>query len=253
MSNNTITAVIIDDEPNARILLREMLKLACPQVEVVAECADLPNGVKALRKLKPMLVFLDIEMPGHSGLELMDFFDEEEVGFSIIFTTAYHEHAIQAFKLNAVDYLLKPMEISDLEEAIARYVKRQGASNLPQVRQLGQAQPAQRRIAVPSGSTLKFIEPDQIIYLKADNTYTEIMLLDGSKLVVSRTLKNFEEALAEDKTFFRCHKSYIVNVAFVTQYNKSEGGSLVLQGKIEVPITADRVQDFLETVSFIKR
>ena len=115
MSNNTITAVIIDDEPNARILLREMLKLACPQVEVVAECADLPNGVKALRKLKPMLVFLDIEMPGHSGLELMDFFDEEEVGFSIIFTTAYHEHAIQAFKLNAVDYLLKPMEISDLE------------------------------------------------------------------------------------------------------------------------------------------
>jgi two-component system, LytTR family, response regulator len=248
----SITALIIDDEPNARILLREMLKIACPEVQVIAECGDLPNGVKAIRKLKPMIVLLDIEMPGHSGLELLDFFNEDEVDFSVIFTTAYHEYAIQAFKLNAIDYLLKPIEMSELEAAIARYVKRQGASNLSQVREMTQ-QAQQRKIAVPSGTTLKFLEPDQIVYLKADNTYTEVIMLDGSKHVVSRTLKNFEEALADDPNFFRSHKSYIVNMVHVTQYNKSDGGSLVLRDKIEVPITQERVQDFLELVSMIKR
>lgn len=246
-----ITAIIIDDEPNARLLLREMLKLACPQVEVLAECADLPNGVKALRKLKPMLAFLDIEMPGHSGLELLDFFDEDEVDFSIIFTTAYHEHAIQAFKVNAIDYLLKPLEMDQLEAAVARFTKRQGLSNIPQLRQMTQS-PA-RKIAVPSGNTLRFIEPEQIVLLKADNSYTEIHLEDGSKLIVSRTLKNFEEALAADHNFFRCHKSYIVNIAHVTQYNKADGGSLLLHGQMEVPITGDKVQEFMERVSLVKR
>lgn len=253
MSENTkITAIIIDDEANARMLLREMLKMACGQVQVVAECADLPNGVKSIRKLKPQLVFLDIEMPGHSGLELLDFFDEDEADFSIVFTTAYHQYAIQAFKLNAVDYLLKPLEMTELEATIARFIKRQGVSNASQVRQMSLLT-QQRKIAVPSGTTLKFIEPSQILYLKADNTYTEMYLLDGSKQVVSRTLKNFEDALADDKSFFRCHKSYIVNVAFVTQYNKSDGGSLVVQDKTDLPISQDKVQEFLDLMSFIKR
>jgi two-component system, LytTR family, response regulator len=242
----TITALIIDDEPQARLLLREMLKM------VLAECGDLPHGVKAIHKHKPMLVFLDIEMPGHSGLELLDFFDEDQVDFSIIFVTAYHAYAIQAFKLNAVDYLLKPLDVDDLESAVARYVKRQGQSNLPQVRQMAQ-HGQQRKIAVPSGTTLRFLEPEQIVCLKADNTYTEIVLVDGSRLVVSRTLKNFEEALGDDPNFFRCHKSYIVNMVHVTQYNKSDGGSILLRDKLEVSIAQDKVQEFLERVSFIKR
>lgn len=249
---NPITAILIDDEPQARVLLREMLKVACPDVQVVAECADLPNGVKALRKFRPMLVFLDIEMPGHSGLELLDFFNEDEVDFSIIFTTAYHNYAIQAFKLNAIDYLLKPIEIAELEAAVARFAKRQGQSNLPLVRNMMQ-QGQQRKIAVPSGTSIKLLPPDQILYLKADNTYTEVLLADGSKLVVSRTLKNFEDSLADDKTFFRCHKSFIVNLLHVTQLNKSDGGSLVIQDKIEVPISQDRVADFMDMYSMIKR
>jgi two-component system LytT family response regulator len=249
---NPITAILIDDEPQARVLLREMLKVACPDVQVVAECADLPNGVKALRKHRPMLVFLDIEMPGHSGLELLDFFNEDEVDFSIIFTTAYHNYAIQAFKLNAIDYLLKPIEIAELEAAVSRFAKRQGQSNLPLVRNMMQ-QGQQRKIAVPSGTSIKLLPPDQILYLKADNTYTEVLLADGSKLVVSRTLKNFEDSLADDKTFFRCHKSFIVNLLHVTQLNKSDGGSLVIQDKVEVPISQDRVADFMDMYSMIKR
>src|SRR5947207_6775824 len=102
-----IKAIIIDDEVRARSLLGKMLKEYCADIEVIADCEDLPNGVKAIRKHKPDLVFLDIEMPGHSGLELLDFFDENEIGFSIILVTAYNSYAIQEFKFSSVDYLLK--------------------------------------------------------------------------------------------------------------------------------------------------
>jgi two-component system LytT family response regulator len=113
-------AIIVDDENKARQLLRAMLSDLCPNVEVVADCDDLPNGVKAIKRHSPDLVFLDIEMPGHSGLELLDFFNDDEVNFNIIFTTAYDHYAIQAFKLSAVDYLLKPLSPKDLVEAVER-------------------------------------------------------------------------------------------------------------------------------------
>jgi two-component system LytT family response regulator len=111
-------AIIIDDEEMARTLLQGMVAEYCNNVETVDLCKDLPTGVKAIRKHKPDIVFLDIEMPGHSGLELLDFFDENEINFSIIFVTAYNRYAIQAFKLSAVDYLLKPIEVDDLKNAM---------------------------------------------------------------------------------------------------------------------------------------
>ena len=113
-------AIIIDDEKRARISLAYILQEYCPNVTIVAECENLPEGVKAIRKNQPNIVLLDIEMPGHSGLELLDFFDENDVNFSIIFTTAYNEYALQAFKFSAVDYLLKPINPEQLSEAISR-------------------------------------------------------------------------------------------------------------------------------------
>lgn len=247
-----ITAIIIDDEPKARNLLREMLKEYCPQVQVVADCQDLPNGVKGIRKLNPQLVFLDIEMPGHSGLELLDFFNEDEVQFSIIFTTAYHEYAIQAFRMNAVDYLTKPVEPEELVNAVARYTKRRGISNAEQVRSAAK-QLSPQRIAVPLGSNVRFIEPAEILYLKADNNYTEIHLADGSKLIVSRTLKTFEGALNTESGFFRCQKSYLINMSYAVEYSKSDGGYIIMKNKAELPISPDKVAEFLEQVNMIKR
>jgi two-component system LytT family response regulator len=247
-----ITAIVIDDESRARSLLRDMLLDCCPEVRVLADCPDLPSGVKAIHKFKPQLVFLDIEMPGHSGLELLDFFDADEVGFSVIFTTAYHEYAIQAFKLSAVDYLLKPIGTNDLVAAVALYKRRNGQSNLPNVSLMAQSSNS-AKIAVPSGSAVKFIDKQAIVYLKADSSYTEVMLADGSHVVVSRTLKNFEDALQGDAQFFRCQKSYLVNLHCVTEYKKSDGGTLLLNGKHEVPISPDKVQEFLDKVHFIKR
>lgn len=248
-----IKAIIIDDEARARTLLGTMLKEYCTDIEVVADVEDLPNGVKAIRKHKPDLVFLDIEMPGHSGLDLLDFFDENEIGFSIIFVTAYNNYAIQAFKLSAVDYLLKPVEPGDLEHAVERFRRRttKDKNNLATLRE-NLKEDGLDKIAVPDSNSVKFLKLDEILYFKADNTYTEIFFSD-KKLTISRTLKNIEDTLNNNSQFFRCHKSYIVNMKYVTDYVKSDGGSLTIDGKHTVPLSPDRVQELLGMAGFVKR
>ncbi len=246
-------AVIIDDEKRARVNLSLILKEYCPEVNIVAECENLSQGVKAIRKLQPIIVLLDIEMPGHSGLELLDFFDENEINFSIIFTTAYNEYAIKAFKFSAVDYLLKPIVPEELADAIARVKKQQiKAKNYGLLKEninnvyLG-------KIAVPSGSSLIFLDMDKILFIKGEGAYSEINMEDGTKHMVSRNLKNFEEIFRENPVFFRPHKSYIVNVNQVSSYNKSDGGSLFMKNKISVPISPEKSQLMLEKIRLVRR
>lgn len=246
-------AIIIDDEPRARELLREMVRMYTPELEIVAECADLTTGVKSIRKHKPELVLLDIEMPNHSGLELLDFFDEKEVDFSIIFTTAYNTYAIKAFKLSAIDYLTKPIEPGELTDAVERFKKKTGqnAANYSLLKE-NLAQKGTQRIAVPTGNITKLLEPKQILFLKADSSYTEIHLTDNSTIIVSRTLKNFEDAFDESSSFFRCHKSYIINLRYITAYVKSDS-HVVLNEKINIPITSERLEELTAKVKMIKR
>jgi two-component system LytT family response regulator len=249
-----IRAIIIDDEAKARDLLRKMLKEYCPDVDMIGDCEDLPNGVKAIRKLKPDLVFLDIEMPGHSGLELLDFFDEGEMSFSVIFVTAYNNYAIKAFKLSAVDYLLKPVEPADIEQAIERYKRRNTREKNSSFATLKEnlRDGVLDKIAVPDSNSIKFLQLGDILYFKADKTYTDIFFVDGSKLTISRTLKNIEDTVG-NVHFFRCHKSYIVNMKYVTDYVKSEGGYLVINGKHTIPLSPDRVHDLMSLSTFVKR
>jgi two-component system, LytTR family, response regulator len=251
----TMKAILIDDEARARSLLAKMLKEYCPEVEVADDCGDLPSGVKAIRKLKPDVVFLDIEMPGYSGLEILDFFDEQEIGFEIIFVTAYNNYAVKAFKLSAVDYLLKPVDPADLEQAVARLKKRtqrEAGSNLALLKE-HLKEGGLDRIAVPDANSVKFLKLDEILFFKADNTYTDISFVDGSKLTISRTLKNIGDTLSSTPAFYRCHKSYIINMKFLTDYVKSDGGYLVIQGKYNVPVSPDRVQDLLNQAAFVRR
>ena len=219
-------AIIIDDEKRARISLAYILQEYCPNVTIVAECENLPEGVKAIRKNQPNIVLLDIEMPGHSGLELLDFFDENEVNFSIIFTTAYNEYALKAFKFSAVDYLLKPIIPEELAEAVERVAKqKQRFENFRAFKENLQ-QETLTKIAVPSGNSLLFLDTDKIMYIKGEGAYSEVFCSDGNKQLVSRNLKNFEDILCSDSRFLRIHKSYIVNFNFVTAFNKSDGGSI---------------------------
>lgn len=246
-------AIIIDDEKRARINLSLILKEYCPEVNVVAECENLSQGVKAIRKLKPLIVLLDIEMPGHSGLELLDFFDEHEINFSIIFTTAYNEYAVKAFKFSAVDYLLKPIIPDELANAVQR-IKRQQLKLQDYVllkENLHQA--SSGKIAIPSGTSLIFLEATKILFIKGEGAYSEITMLDGSKHMVSRNLKNFEDVLAGNQSFFRPHKSYIVNIDHVVSYNKSDGGSLFFSNHQSVPISSEKAQIILEKIKLVRR
>ncbi len=246
-----IKSIVIDDEPKARKLLQAIIGEYCPDVEVIADCEDLPSAVKVIRKHQPDLIFLDIEMPGHSGLELLDFFNEEEVNFGIIFTTAYNNYAVQAFRFSAIDYLLKPLRHESLMEAIERFKKRATHSNLLQYNNLKQSLNTslswdEKRITIPTTTSHKFIKPSEILLIKGSGAYSEIYLTDGSKLLTSRNLKHFEDTLIDIAYFFRSHKSYIVNLQYVTEYVKSDGGYLKLSGNIEAGLSSERVDELLE-------
>jgi two-component system LytT family response regulator len=244
-------AILIDDEKRARISLSLLLQEYCPEVEVVAECENLPEGVKAIRKFNPDLVLLDIEMPGHSGLELVDFFDEKEINFSIIFTTAYNEYAIQAFKLSALDYLLKPIVPEELVNAISR-LERQKSMQFKALAENIQNESFEK-IAVPSGNSLILLKISDIIYLKGEGAYSEVYMRDNSKHMVSRNLKNFEEILLKDKRFLRTHKSYLVNFDEVVMYNKSDGGWLDMKNGASIPVSSEKSNLILERIQIVKR
>ncbi len=245
-----ISCIIIDDEPKARSLLRSIIEQYCPQLSIAALCEDLPSGVKAIKKHKPQLVFLDIEMPGYSGLELMDFFNDNEVDFSIIFTTAYNEYALQAFRFSAIDYLLKPIQHTQLIEAVERYTKQKFNKQPEQLRTLQENLKAdtdwqEKRIVVPSGQSLHFIKPAEIIMIKGEAAYSEIHLTDGTKMLASKNLKHYEEVLSSVPVFFRCHKSYIINIRAVQQYVKSDGGYLKLNNNLTASLSPDKADEFL--------
>lgn len=246
-------AIIIDDEKRARMNLSILLEEYCPQLTVLADCENLPNGVKAIRRYHPDVVFLDIEMPGHSGLELLDFFDESEVEFSIIFTTAYNEYAIQAFRFSAIDYLLKPISPDDLVQAVGRLEKHirriEGYKNLQQQLRNDNWE----RIAVPTGSLLLFLDLKDIMYIKGDGAYSEVVLVDANKQVVSRNLKNFEDIICVHTQFLRVHKSFIVNMDYVKAFNKSDGGSLDLTNGFQIPVSPEKADIILNKIKLIKR
>lgn len=249
MSN--IKSIIIDDEPKARVLLNAIIEQYCPKVSIEALCNDLPSGIKAIKKYKPDLIFLDIEMPGHSGLELLDFFDEEEVTFGIIFTTAYNEYALQAFKFSAIDYLLKPIQHTQLIEAVERFSRKREQSQSQQLKALQNNLNVsksweEKRIVVPNGQNYKLLSPSDILMVKGEGSYSELYLQDGARILASRNLKHFEEILSHVPYFFRTHKSYIVNLQSVVEFVKSDGGYLNIKGGLVAGISPEKVDEFWE-------
>ncbi len=246
------TAIIIDDEKMAGTLLAGMVKEYCTDIEIVDTYKDLPTGVLAIKKLKPNLVFLDIEMPLHSGLELLDFFEDSEVNFAIIFTTAYNKYAIQAFKLSAVDYLLKPIDPEELELAIERFKKTQHKKDYQLLKDNLDRKVAQK-IAINTLNSVKFVELNQILFFKAEGAYTDVTLLSGKIYTVSRGLKSFEEVLKDDPMFLRCHKSYLVNLKYVSEHIKSNGGSLMVLDKYELALSSEKVTEFYSLINAMNK
>lgn len=243
------SCIIIDDENKARLLLRNMLADVAPEMQVLTDCDDLPSGVKAIKKLKPEIVFLDIEMPGHSGLEILDFFNEDEIDFEIVFVTGYSEYAIQAFKLSAIDYLLKPINPDHLQQTILRLQRNDEKQKLQEYKALQHNlaynhDVQDKCIIVNLSNSTRFIKIKDIVYLSAEGSYCHLYLKSQEKLLASKNLKYFEERLVDFPQFFRCHKSYIINLKEVKEYNKSEQ-TILFDHKQTALLSADKSDIFI--------
>ncbi len=237
--------IIIDDENKARQLLRLLLEESCPQVQVVEECAGLAEGVRAIKKHAPELVFLDIEMPGISGLKILEFFNEEEINFSIIFVTAYNEYAVQAFKLSAVDYILKPINIELLVEAVGRH---ELLSNrmLRQLEVLKKnlSNSEEKKIVIPNIDGMHYVAPLEIMFIKGEGAYATFYLENGEKYMMSRNLKYVEDMLLDFGYLKRCQKSYIINTKYIKHFSKQDYLATLTNGA-QIPISVDRVGEII--------
>lgn len=245
-----IKAIIIDDEAKARRMLEALLREYCPDVEIVAIAEDVPSGVTAIHQHRPDVLFLDVEMPGYTGFQLLDFF--REVTFDIIFTTAHSGYALQAFQVSAIDFLLKPIQISDLVKSVEKLKQMQGRQQerFSALQENFKAN-AIRKLVLPVAEGLIFLDAADIIYLEADGAYTTFHLGDGKRIVVSKKIKEYEEPLGAGNNFFRAHRSYIINLACVKQYNKQDGGYILMQNEAQIPLARERRDDFAAAVQRI--
>ena len=239
-----LRAVIIDDEAKARRILESFLTDYCKQVQIVGMAEDVMQGVKMIQKEKPDVVFLDIEMPGYNGFQLLEFFDE--IDFEIVFVTAYSEFALKAFQVSAIDYLLKPLQIEQLKKAVEKIEKIKGASlsnqRLNVLKENLQANKI-KKIVVPVGTGSLFIDVNDITHLKAEGSYVNIYLKDSNKILVSKNIKDYEDVLTTQEGFFRIHRSYLINVKFITTANLSNN-EIVMQNQVTVCIARERKQEF---------
>ncbi len=243
-----IRSLIIDDEANAREGLKLALERFCPEVEILTLCPSPDDGLKAIRNLQPDLVFLDVQMPHMSGFNLLETL--EEINFEVIFVTAYDRYAIKAIRFSALDYLLKPVDVDELQKAIAKAAARisEKSSTHNYASLLKNMRYASRQIekmAIPTLEGLLMEPVEEIVYCEADRNYTSLVMLDGRKIVVSRNLKDFEQMLA-DSGFFRIHHAYLVNLKHIKKYVKGDGGYVILNGNHHLTVSKRKKEAFLQ-------
>lgn len=248
----TLKAVIIDDEARARRLLRVMLEESCPQVTVCGDAENLPDGTILIRKLKPDLVFLDIEMPGYSGMRILDFMGPDEVDFELIFTTAYSEFAVKAFQLNAIDYLLKPLQEDQLINAVDKATKLRGRSKMQQrleALQNSMEATGPRKVALPLAEGILFIDLSELILMQADRMYTVVFTQKEGRILVSKPLRYFLDMLSDVKGFYQPHRSYFINLDHVRQYSSRDGGYIQMVNGEMVAISRNKKDEFQQLIS----
>ena len=239
-------AIIIDDEVKARRLMQTLIEENCPDIVIVAQAEDVPSGVKAIHQHQPDIVFSDIDMPVYNGFQLLDFVDKTD--FELIYCTAHNDFALKAFEVSAVDYLVKPIQISLLVKAVEKAIRLRNTTSTITKRldtlKENLKDNALKKIALPVADGLRFVLLQDIIYLEAEGAYTHVVLNDNSKLLISKKIKDFETILSDNNNFYRTHRSFLINTDAIKQYKKSDGGSIVMTNNTSVPIARERKDDF---------
>ena len=237
-----LKAIIIDDEIHCVDTLSMLLADCCRNVEVVETCFSAKQGLEAIERSSPDIVFLDIEMPVMNGFELLEKFSH--IPFAVIFTTSYDQYAIKAIRFSALDYLMKPIDEEELVNAVNKVSSQKILPSHEQFQMLIDRVQHKRnsltKIAIPTSEGFELIPADEIIYFEADDHYTRLFLKNKRKIIACRTLKEMEEQLDSFASFIRVHHSYIVNLNEVTKYIRGEGGYLVMCDGTTVSVSRSR-------------
>lgn len=242
-----IKAIIIDDEQSCLDSLQYDLRKCCPEIQVVEACLSPKEGLLSIRHHQPDLVFLDVQMPWMNGFEMLDILGE--INFAVIFTTAFDQFAAHAFRISAVDYLLKPIDANDLKEAVKKAIRQiaqnAGSAHIDNLLQNIKRPGIQQRIAFAGREGYEFVEIENIVCAKAEGAYTHVFLKDKRRLVLSKTLSDVEELLAS-ASFQRIHHSALVNLSYVTHFVKADGGYVIMNNGEKLIVSKSRKSELME-------
>lgn len=243
--------IIIDDEQSARNVLTNLLERTSNDIVVVASCSNLEEGVEQIKKLQPNVVFLDVQMPNYAGYEIINFF--KKINFEIIFVTAYDEYAIRAFELNAIDFLVKPVDRNKLKIAVNKLQdKLHKESELEDYKELLKTIKSKnyKKIIIPELGNRRIINLDSILAIQADGAYSKIFLKENKPLTTSKNLRYFEEVLPKESSFFRSHRAWIINFDYVESLNKTTQNIILANKKVIAKIARARIEDFEKKISY---
>jgi len=242
-----LRTIIIDDEVHILQVLEKLVTQYCPNVKIVAKADGVQSGIETINKYQPDLVLLDIKMEDGTGFDLLK--KLEPVDFKVIFITAYDQYAIKAFKFSALDYLLKPVDPTYLVDAVNKAEKLVITEMNTQLDTLSDniqsEEKSKHKIILKTFDKVHLVKINDIIYCESDANYTSFYLLNGSKVIVSITLKEYDEMLSE-YGFFRAHKSFLINLAHIDWFDKTEGGYVVLANDSRVPVASRKREQLLE-------
>jgi two-component system, LytTR family, response regulator len=240
-------SIIVDDEPKNVRILNKLLTDYCPDVKIIGSAGDANTAFQLIQELKPELVFLDIEMPNGNAFDLLD--KLETIAFEIIFITAFENYSLKAFKYSALDYLLKPVSIEELQNAVSKAKDNAKSRNInlqvkSLIQNLNNSNGGMQKVAVHTVDGLEFVKAEDIVRLEAQGSYTVFHLIDRSTILASKNIKDYEDILVGD-IFFRIHNSHIINLNAIKKYHKGRGGYVIMEDDTMIEVATRRKNDFL--------
>jgi two-component system LytT family response regulator len=244
---NRLITVVIDDEQDAVDFISSIISEYCPGLEVKGKANNVKSGIEVIKDIKPDIVFLDVEMPNGTGFDLLTNFPEKT--FDVIFITAFNHYAIKAIKFSAVDYILKPININEFIESVDKVINKrknnplEGRENIEALLEnIRSSHPT--RLVIPTSDGKEYLNPQDIIRIEADRSYSWFYLTGKRKILVSKHLKEFQDLLS-DRNFFRPHNSHLINLDFVKKYVRLDGGYIEMADGSQVPVARNRKDLFM--------
>lgn len=251
-----LKALIIDDEPESLQAVSNQIKTFCPQLQIVASCDGAVSGIEAIKLHQPDLIFLDIEMPGMTGLEMLRTFSE--IKFGIIFITAYNKYAMDAIKLSALDYLLKPLDTVELMNAVKKAEEKffrektmkrfQVMLDLMEGRQSSEEKKQTHTIALPTLDAIIYVQLNDIVNIEAQQNYCKFYFTNRPAILISKNIGTYEDSLVPFN-FMRVHRSHIVNLSQVHEFRRTDGGALILKNGNAVDISRNKKEEVLNRLA----